>query len=296
MRIRYWLAVAGWCALVAQAEDERAFGLRVRASSVALVEALDAQAAAACLQPADPAARRKVQYTGGAREGVQIGQLPAAARTQVHQLIRSILSERGWQQAQAVAEQDGRGGLDRYYVAFFGDPRRGDFALRVAEHHLTLIHLELAEGEVTEFGPILLGSDPPVLWREEEQDLLALWESLGATGSGLLRTGRAPASEPADLRSGPAASVADLSPAARAALERVWTRRLGFFAEPVQARIRRLVEARGGLSALRLAYFNEPATRRCAEGGRWDWKLAGEGLLLDFETSRKHIHMSLWIR
>ena len=296
MRSIYWLAVVGLCTLGAQAEDEQAFGRRVRAASIELVQALDPAMAKTCLQPAGPTARWKMQYTGGVREGVPIGQLPAAARTQVHQLIRSILSERGWQQAQAVADQDGRGGLDRYYVAFFGDPRQGDFALRVAEHHLTLIHLELAAGEVTEFGPILLGSDPPVLWQEEEQDLLALWQALGAAGPGLLRSGRAPASEPADLRTGPAAKVADLSPAARTALEQVWTRRLELFSEPVQARIRRLVDARGGLSALRLAYFNEGATGRCTDGGRWDWKLAGEGLLLDFETSRKHIHMSLWIR
>ena len=41
MRSLYWLAVAGLCALCAQAEDEQAFGRRVRAARIELVQALD---------------------------------------------------------------------------------------------------------------------------------------------------------------------------------------------------------------------------------------------------------------
>ena len=39
-----------------------------------------------------------------------------------------------------------------------------------------------------------------------------------------------------------------------------------------------------------------PLMRRRYDGGRWDWKLVGDRMLVDFETSRRHIHMSLWIR
>lgn len=296
MKLRLLLSLVCLCATPARPESEKEFGLRVRAATVALVQALDAAQAAACVRPNDPATRWKMQYTGGAREGVPIGRLPAAARDQAYLLIRSILSEAGWQQAQAVAAQNGAAGLDTYYVALFGDPRQGDFSLRIAEHHLTLIHLELADGEVKEFGPILLGCDPPALWQGEEQALLKLWTALGPAGPARLRPGRAVASEPAATNGGPATAVADLEPAARQALDAVWQGRLAFFSEPVRARIERLVAARGGLAGLRMAYYNDDATRRCADGGRWDWKLSGDGVLLDFETSRKHIHMSLWIR
>ena len=296
MKLRLLLCLACLCAVTARPESEKEFGLRLRTASAALVQGLDPTQAVACLQAPDPALRWKIQYTGGVREGVKIGALPPRARDQVYVLIRSLLSEAGWKQAQAVAAQNGPAGLDNYYVAFFGDPRTGDFAVRIAEHHLTLIQLELADGEVKEFGPILLGCDPPALWQDEEQALLTLWSALGPAGPGLLHNGRAPASEAAPTNAGPTAARADLPPAARQALEAVWKGRLAFFSEPVRARIERLVAARGGLDALRMAFYNEPATRRCADGGRWDWKLAGDGLLLDFETSRKHIHMSLWIR
>ena len=62
--------------------------------------------------------------------------------------------------ANAVAFQDAKEGgdaLGKYWITCFGDPRKGDFAFRLAEHHLTIVHLELAEGEASEFGPVLLG-------------------------------------------------------------------------------------------------------------------------------------------
>jgi hypothetical protein len=236
-----------------------------------------------------------MQYTGGRREGVQIGLLEDGDREGLESMIRMVLSDRGWQQALAVAAQDGPAGLGKYYVTFFGDPRTGDFAWRIAEHHLTIVHLALERGMVSEFGPILLGSDPPALWTAEEDLLLDLWRSLGEQEAAAASSpGRGIASEP--LAAGAGIQVASLGRAAREKLDAVWRSRLGFLSEPVRARISRLVDARGGLSQMRMAFFGGPARMRCAEGGRWDWKVGGEGVLLDLETSRRHVHMSLWIR
>lgn len=293
--IAMWALVVG-LAMAAPAATEQEFGARLRADAVAFVQELDEAQRAACMRAEDRTARWKMQYTGGPREGLAISNVTAAARGRLEGLLRALLSDAGWRQAQAVALQDGPAGLGKYYVAFFGDPRAGDFALRVSEHHLTLVYLELKGGEVAEFGPILLGSDPPVLWQDEEQALLDLWKALGEAGPKHLQPGRAIASEPIKTDGRAGLRVGDLDAQARAALNRVWAGRLAFFSEPVRARVERLVAARGGLESLRMSYHNDEAASRCREGGRWDWKLAGEGVLLDFETSRKHIHMSLWIR
>lgn len=279
-----------------RAETEAEFGTRIRAASADFVQSLDEEQSRACLQPNDKALRWKIQYTGGKREGVQIAALKPDQRTKLEVLFKSLLSEQGLAEALKVIDQKNTNGLGTYYVAYFGDPRKGDFALRIAEHHLTLIQLELASGEVTEFGPVLLGSDPPVLWKAEEQALLDLWTAMGDAAAGTLLPGRAVASEAMATTTGKVTAVKSLSPAARAALEKVWNGRMSFFSEPVRARIDRLIKAQGGLDAMRMAFYNEPALKRCEDGGRWDWKLAGDKVLLDFETSRKHTHMSLWIR
>ena len=278
------------------AGGERDFGREFRARAAEFAAGLSPAQAAAVIVSNVPAARWKMQYTGGAREGLPLAQLPAAARAQAEALVRSLLSEAGWRQALEVAAQNGPDGLGKYYIALFGDPRAGDFALRVAEHHLTLVQLELKDGEVAEFGPILLGCDPPLLWRDEERAAMDLWAALGPGAEAELLPGRGIASEPAPAVAEKGRRVADLPPAARAALDHLWEGRLAFFSEPVRARIARLVDARGGPASMRMAFLNEPAAQRCVDGGRWDWKLVGEGMLVDFETSRRHIHMSLSIR
>jgi hypothetical protein len=283
--------VSAMCAL---ADAETEFDVRFRQAATEWLSGLPAADAAACIRPFDAPARWAMQYTGGRREGVQIGSLSPAAREGLEAMMRMVLSERGWEQAQAIAAQDGPAGLGKYYVTFFGDPRSGDFAWRIAEHHLTIIHLGLEKGAINEFGPILLGSDPPVVWTGEEDLLLALWKALGDQAAATSVPGRGIASEP--MAAGVGVAVPSLSETARKALEAVWQSRMGFFSEAVRARISRLVEARGGVDKMRMAFYNEPADKRCAEGGRWDWKLAGESTLLDLETSRKHVHLSLWIR
>lgn len=289
-------ALVVWCAIDSQAADvETDFARAFRQRVVALLEQLPPDAAARCTQPFDQRVRWEMQYTGGVRAGLPIRALDERNRAALDALIQSLLSSNGWAAAQAVARQDGPEGLGKYYFALFGDPRKGPFALRIAEHHLTLVHLELEGDEVKEFGPILLGSDPPVLWQPEEQAVLSLWSSMKGAAPSVVK-GRGLASEPMAADLAEAVAVGKLPADARAAFDRVWQGRLDFFSPAVQARILRLIESRGGPDALRMAFYGEPALKRCTDGGRWDWKVAGDGLLMDFETSRKHIHMSLWIR
>jgi len=90
--------------------------------------------------------------------------------------------------------------------------------------------------------------------------------------------------------------VTQLSDDARRKLETVVTDRLRVYTPAVQEEIRELLNARGGMEALSVAVYGEAPGRPCREGGRWDFKLGGPRVLLDFENSRGHIHMSLWLQ
>ena len=43
---------------------------------------------------------------------------------------------------------------------------------------------------------------------------------------------------------------------------------------------------------MKIAFFGE-ATKKCADGGKWDFKLGGPNFLCDYENTRGHIHLSM---
>jgi len=266
------------------------------------IDSLDAAQRKACLLDVSDQRRWRMQYTGGKRPGIEISRLNPVQRVALEKALRLVLSDHGWRMANEVAGQDvrdgddgvdGGGALGKYWITCFGDPRQGDFAFRLAEHHLTIVQLELSEGEASEFGPILLGSNPPTLWKEDERDLMEAWK-LVADEKILLKGKRAVASEPMNPDDGVA--FASLNDKAQKALKDAWQRRLSIFKAPIRNRINKLHGQRGGWQKSRVAYYNEAPAKRCKDGGRWDFKCGLPGMVWDFESSRGHIHMSLWVK
>ena len=98
------------------------------------------------------------------------------------------------------------------------------------------------------------------------------------------------------LPDGTGLAVARLSAETRSALEDVVRDRLRVYTPAVQSEIRALLKGRGDLDGLSMAFYGEAPEKPCREGGRWDFKLGGPRVLLDFENSRGHIHMSLWLQ
>ncbi|SHK11303.1 Protein of unknown function [Rubritalea squalenifaciens DSM 18772] len=247
-----------------------------------------------CMLKVEDKERWKMVYPGGKRPGVRIGDLNDTQRAAFEKAMRLVLSDYGWQMANKVALQDGKQGLGKYWLTCFGDPRKeDDFAFRVAEHHLTIVHLEVVEGETKEFGPILLGSDPPELWKECEMDLIELWKTLD-NPKALIKDRKGVAS--AAMSEGDGIAYAELNDEAKKKLKAVWERRLSIFTPSIKERIKKLHQAKGGWEQCRVAYYNEEPEKRCIDGGRWDFKCGMPGFLWDLETSRTHIHMSLWTK
>ena len=267
-----------------------------RKEVIGFVSSLDEAQLAACLHDKEDQRRWEMRYTGGNRPGMMISQLDDAQRTLIIKMLSMVLSPEGWKMANAVAFQDAKEGgdaLGKYWITCFGDPRKGDFAFRLAEHHLTIVHLELAEGEASEFGPVLLGSNPATLWKEDELVLMDAW-SLVKNENALLLGQRAIASEPMNETDG--IDFISLNAEAQKAIQDAWVKRLRIFTEPIQQRINRMHQQRGGWQKSRVAYYNEAPTKRCVDGGRWDFKCGLPGMVWDFESSRGHIHMSLWVK
>lgn len=275
---------------IAAADFEKDF----RQEVCGFIDSLNEDQRASCIHDLADDRRWEMRYPGGKRSGIMISELDENQRALMVKVLSMVLSPEGWKMANAVAFQDaGEGGdaLGKYWITCYGDPREGDFAFRLAEHHLTIVHLELIEGVANEFGPILLGANPPTLWKEDELALMHAW-SLMTDESSLVSGQRAIASEPMNEDDGVLFSALNLE--AQTAIKNAWDQRLNIFTDAIQQRINRLHLERGGWAKSRVAYYNQKPDKRCVDGGRWDFKCGLPGMVWAFESSRGHIHMSLW--
>jgi hypothetical protein len=255
----------------------------------------DAQKKQATL-PFDSPERTKEIFPGGPRAGIQIRKLNPDQQKQALDILTAFTSDYGKQKALAITEQKpdnpaDNPGFGRYYLCFFGTPGPGaTYAWRIAEHHLTLVHVEVVKGEATSFGPILLGANPPVLWDDEEEKMIALYGTMTpAEQQKSAQQGRGISSD--EFEHG-GVRVGDLNPSAKKAAQAVLDSRLKFFADPIRAEIRRIIDSQGGIDAMHLGFWGE-AKKKCRDGGKWDFKLAGASYLCDYENTRGHIHMSM---
>ncbi|MCP5538449.1 MAG: DUF3500 domain-containing protein [Akkermansiaceae bacterium] len=257
---------------------------------------LDKTKSDACLQPLAGKQRWQMQYTGGKRPGIRISQLNAVQRASLEKALRLVLSPYGWKMAHEVARQDAKKGEDplgKYWITCFGDARKGDFAFRLAEHHLTIVHLEVVKGETREFGPILLGANPPRLWKADEQALLSAWQDADNTKL-LIKDKMAVATEA--MPEGEGVLFTELNVRAQTAVKAAWQLRLNLFTAPVRARINKLHTQHGGWEKSRVSFYHEVPTKRSIDGGRWDFKCGLPGMVWDYQSSTGHIHMSLWAK
>src|ERR1043165_595836 len=66
--------------------------------------------------------RNEQRFTPGKRPGIPLKNLSDDQRQKAISLIKSFTSDYGWQKCQEIAKQGEPGGLDRYYLLFFGEP------------------------------------------------------------------------------------------------------------------------------------------------------------------------------
>jgi len=240
--------------------------------------------------PFDSPERTKEVFPAGKRPGIQLRDLTDVQREKASALLRTFVSDYGWDKAQAIAKQDSTG-IERFYLTYFGEPAAGkEYAWRLAEHHLTLLHVEYADGKLHSVGPILLGADPGTLWPDEEDQLISLFGTLNAAEKEkAVKTGKSISSAPIKDAG---VAVSELNTDAQKKVQEVFEGRLKFFSPAVADQINQMLQDNGGLKSQKVAFWGE-ATKRCADGGRWDFKLGSKNFLCDYENTRGHIHLSV---
>jgi len=243
----------------------------------------------AALKSCDDPNRDAEVFTPGDRPGLLIAKLSGDQLKLLDDAVRAFLSADGYAQAMKVATQSHKKeGLKAYWLNFFGDPSKDkSWVFRVSEHHFTLVHVT---GDPARFGPILLGANPPDLWHDQEDPAIACFKKLTDDEKKRARAGDS--SESGRPLGAKGVAIGDLSDDARKAAAAMIDARLALFSETQQKKLRAILEAEGGVAKLRLAFFGD-MTKRCADGGRADWKIEGRSFLCDYESSRAHIHMTL---
>jgi hypothetical protein len=266
-------------------------------AATALYDSLTPEQKKLATLPFDSPERSRQVFTGGERAGIQIRNLSPDQQKQALALLTAFTSDYGRQKALAITQQkpdnpSDQPGFGRYYLCFFGEPGPGKtYAWRIAEHHLTLVHIEVEKGQPKSFGPILLGANPPVLWDDEEQKMIALYSAMTpAERAKAAQQGKGISSSKWDANAG--VKVGDLNPSAKEAAKAVVAIRLKFFSDPIRKQIEQIIANQGGIDAMHVGFWGQ-AMKKCRDGGKWDFKLEGKSYLCDYENTRGHIHMSM---
>lgn len=241
------------------------------------------------LFPLDHENRWQMRFTGGERPGVTLSFLEPAARKVVDRMISRVLSPYGLQKANEVAAQDDTD-IGRLSLAIFGDPAGdGEFVWRVGEHHFTIVNVVIKGGELTEFGPVLLGSNPYGPWDAEEASYVKLFQA--AKGEIPVLKGKAISTQA--MKTGAGVRIGDLGAVTREALDAAIAERLKLFTPEIEEQ---LEKAAGSLDDAKIAFYSENPTKSGKDGGRWDVKIGSPKMVFDLELSRGHNHMSVWVK
>lgn len=133
--------------------------------AVEFVATLDAAARATVLFPFDSPERLRWHRSPARRPGLRLGDATPEQIFVIHQMLRSVLSDRGYRQVAAIIEEqdalaDEEGiGSGYYWMAVYGAPgAEGSWAWRFGGHHVS-IHVTFEGDRLIALTPLLLGGE-----------------------------------------------------------------------------------------------------------------------------------------
>ena len=265
----------------------------------------------------DHAERRNWGYVPRSREGLPFKDMPAAARTAAHELMKTSLSAVGYGKAvnvirleEVLRQLETFGALlrdpEKYYVAVFGVPGPAPWGWRLEGHHLSL-NFTIVPGKPIAVTPAFMGANPAevrsgalkglrTLGREEDLGR-ALAQSLDPGQRRRMLLGDRSLG---DIVSGPGRSEGLGSPVGLPLAEMTGDQRAlavrlveeyarNMRSEMAEAELRRLHEA--GLERVYFAWAGPLAV-----GQAHYYRLHGPTLLIEYDNTQNdanHIH-SVW--
>ena len=261
-----------------------------RAAAIKLFNSLTADQKKLAAKDFDDKDRFTEVFPAVERKGLPYKMLTAEQKALIEDVVRGMCSEYGAARCLEVAKQTGD---DRRYLNFYGTPAPGQpFAWRVAMHHLTLIYAEFGTGKTNEFGPVLLGGNPVKdLWDAEEKILLDLRASLSEDEAKKV-VGKGGAGSGAAIGTN-GVKIGELSEKPKALAKKLLEQRLAVFSADRRKVLDKMIEAEGGVEALRIALWGD-ASKGQLQGGNYSWKIGGTTVIADWQFAGKnHIHMTV---
>ncbi|MEX0742049.1 MAG: DUF3500 domain-containing protein [Phycisphaeraceae bacterium] len=164
----------GLLGLAAVAAQLVATGQSMTESARVFLEGLSEEQRETALLAYDDPARLDWHFVPMAhRKGLSLGAMDEGQREQAHQLLRTALSEAGYEkttriiQLEVILDAIEDGGLvrdpERYYFTLFGEPDlAGRWGLSVEGHHLSL-NFVVDEGQVEAHTPMFFGANPGIV-------------------------------------------------------------------------------------------------------------------------------------
>ena len=254
------------------------------AAAVKLFKSLTAEQKKKALLAYDAKEKYKEAFPAVTRPGLPFTELTEEQKQLVNEAISAVTSEYGAERILKLAKQTN---ASKRYLNFFGDPTKDkQFAWRMAQHHLTLIHAEFGKGKANEFGPILLGGNPAkTLWDEEDDLFRKLYASLSdeeKTTVGKNAKGKK------------GIVIGNLSPKAKMLAHELLKKRAAVFADNYRQVLENQIKNNGGIDGLQLWVKGKDMSKSHHQGGRYDWAISGKTFLCNWQTrGNEHIHMTL---
>jgi hypothetical protein len=279
-----------------------------------LLSALAPEKRARLIMPFDSASRDGWAYTPGIRAGIAFRDLDEAEQRKALALLRSALSESGYEKVEAIrtkvepALRDLEGNPQRdlglYYYTFWGEPTaKGRWGWRYEGHHLSL-NFTYSDGRIVSTTPQFLGSNPAevrsgpnkgtrVLAKEEEW-ARELARSLNeAQRAKAILSNRAPADlltsnqRRAQIQANAGIAFAELNESQRNSLRKL----VELYAEvqsPIQQKARMAKVEKGGWDRLKFAWMGglEP-------GQGHYYRVQGPTFLIEYDNTQNganHVH------
>ncbi len=290
---------------------------KMRAQVEKVLAALPEKARAQATKPFDDRDRSDWHYTPRSRNGVSFKDMDAAAREQVHALLRTALSAAGYRKAVNIIELElvlrelETFGLmrdpERYHLTVYGAPDRAKrWGWRFEGHHLSL-NFTLAGDKMAVDTPSFLGANPATVMKGAKKGFRALGEEHDAGWAviealtdaqrreavfaertyGEIVTGNKDRVEPLEAAGIPAAKLDEKQRAILWKLVETYARSF----EPGLAEARLARARQGGIEALRFGWAG--STKR---GQQHYYRVQGPLFLIEDDASQNdgnHIH-TVW--
>ncbi len=172
------IIAAAACCTAALAEERQTHAEALAHSANAFLDTLSERQRSEALLEFDDENRLDWHYFPRSRQGISWRGLEGEASEAAHALLKTALSEQGYEKAQAIRmlelilyelENNPARNIEDFYITVFNEPKaRGAWGLRYEGHHLSF-NWTIVDGAIISYTPQFLGANPAAIRHGERK-------------------------------------------------------------------------------------------------------------------------------